>query len=385
MSIAGELQNLIGMVLECEEDSLNVHFESLDIDYSVMRYEVRKYFRVGDRVIIDDAGAGERKGWIIGCEETSVCVFDPKTKEELPYSWHQLRFDDTIDSYRLRNLSRSSSFQLQERHAMRENPNRRFEKKAVLVTGDHYKGIRGIITDTTIDGYAFVSLALFNHPRKEKIKLSDLQLIVPGKDREYLVPIVSQPNTFISTLPKSPPLISLDSSSTPSSSQTPMPTTPRAGNLSEAWNPAASTPLWSLSPGVTHSSSVTQAVSVRSALELPTWLSNPIFNIARVKLCLRNDRTRLFEMCTVSNDIVTVRDGRQTLDYPLADLDFIRPEGRTDPVVSFAQGELFGKNFRVKEFGPVETLVYIFGQRQSRKNTYAVPTMTLAVVYPPLR
>ncbi|KAF9553464.1 hypothetical protein CPC08DRAFT_727874 [Agrocybe pediades] len=41
--IAGELQNLIGVVLECEEDTVNVHFESLDIDYIVMRYEVRKY------------------------------------------------------------------------------------------------------------------------------------------------------------------------------------------------------------------------------------------------------------------------------------------------------------------------------------------------------
>ncbi|KAF4609782.1 hypothetical protein D9613_011934 [Agrocybe pediades] len=372
--IAGELQNLIGVVLECDEDSLNVHFESLDIDYSVMRYEVRKYFRVGDRVIINDGGAGERKGWIIGCEETSVCVFDPKTKEELPCSWHQLRFDDTVDSYRLRNLSRSSSFQLQEQHAMRENPNHRFEKKAVLVTGNHYKGVRGIITDTTIDGYAFVSLALFNHPRKEKIKLSDLQIIVPGKDREYLVPIVSQPNSFISTLPKLPPLISLDSSSTPSSSQTPMPTTPLSGNLLDAWNPAASTPLWSLSPGIMHSSSVTQAVSVRPALELP-WLSNPIFNTARVKLklCLRNDRTRLFEMRTVNNDIVTVRDGRQTLDYPLADLDFIRPEGCTDPVVSFAQGELFGKIFRVKEFGPVETVILHPGEI---KFTESFPTPT---------
>ncbi|KAF4615772.1 hypothetical protein D9613_012482 [Agrocybe pediades] len=383
--IAGELRNLIGVVLECEEDSLKVHFDSLDIDYSVMRYEVHKYFRIGDRVIIQDTGFGERKGWVISCEENSACVFDPTTQEEMQHSWHKLRFDDTIDSYRLRNLSRSPSFQLQERHAMRQNLNRVFEKKDVMVTGSHYKGIRGVVMDTTIDGYAFVSLALFNHPRKEKIKLSDLQIIVSGKDNDYLVPIVPQPDSdsFISMLPHPPPLVSASLDSI-SSSQMPLPSV-HSGSLSSAWNPAASTPLWSLSPGIEHSSTVTRAVSFTSALDIPTWLGDPKLDGTRVKLCLRGDRTRLFKMRTVINDIVTVRDGMKILEYPLADLDFVRPEGCTDAVVSFAPGELFGKIFRVKEFGPVESVVHIFGQRQTRKNTFALRTSTLAVVYPPLR
>ncbi|KAF9559484.1 hypothetical protein CPC08DRAFT_763245 [Agrocybe pediades] len=344
--IAGELRNLIGVVLECEEESLKVHFESLDTNYSVMLYEVRKYFRIGDRVIIQDTGFGERKGWVISCDENSAWIFEPTTQEELQHSWHDLRFDDTIDSYRVRNLSCSSSFQLQERHAMRQSPNRVFKKKAVLVTGSHYKGIRGVITDTTIDGYAFVSLALFNHPRKEKIKLSDLQIIVSGKDNDYLVPIVPQPDSdsFISMLPHPPPLVSASLDSI-SSSQTPLPSV-HSGSLSSAWNPTASTPLWSLSPGIEHSSTVTRAVSFTSALDIPTWLGDPKLDGTRVKLCLRGDRTRLFEMRTVINDIVTVRDGMKISEYPLADLDFVRPEGCTDAVVSFAPGELFGKFFR---------------------------------------
>ncbi|KAF4616634.1 hypothetical protein D9613_008306 [Agrocybe pediades] len=357
--IAGELRNLIGVVLECEEDSLKVHFDSLDIDYSVMRYEV----------------SGKGKAGLSAAKKT----------QPMQHSWHNLRFDDTIDSYRLRNLSRSPSFQLQERHAMRQNPNRVFEKKDVMVTGSHSKGIRGVVTDTTIDGYAFVSLALFNHPRKEKIKLSDLQIIVSGKDNDYLVPIVPQPDSdsFISMLPHPPPLVSASLDSI-SSSQTPLPSV-HSGSLSSAWNPAASTPLWSLSPGIEHSSMVTRAVSFTSALDIPTWLGDPKLDGTRVKLCLRGDRTRLFEMRTVINDIVTVRDGMKISEYPLADLDFVRPEGCKDAVVSFAPGELFGKIFRVKEFGPAESVVHIFGQRQTRKNTFALRTSTLAVVYPPLR
>ncbi|KAF9548460.1 hypothetical protein CPC08DRAFT_769241 [Agrocybe pediades] len=263
---------------------------------------------------------------------------------------------------------------------MRQSPNRVFKKKAVLVTASHYKGIQGIITDTTIDGYAFVSLALFNHLNKEKIKLSDLQIIVSGKDNDYLVPIVPQPDLFISTLLHPPPLVSLDPIS---SSQTPLPSV-HLGSLSSAWNPAASTPLWSLSPGIEHSSEVRAAVSSVPAMEIPTWLGSPKITAARVKLCLCNDRSKLFEMRSMHDNIVTVRDGMQTVELPLADIDFIRPEGCTDVVVSFAPGELFGTIFRVKEYGPVETMVYIYGQRQSKKNTYALPTSTLAVVYPPL-
>ncbi|KAF9553466.1 hypothetical protein CPC08DRAFT_767503 [Agrocybe pediades] len=207
---------------------------------------------------------------------------------------------------------------------------------------------------------------------------------VPGKDRDYLVPIIPQSNIFVTTLPKSLPLASSYSSSTASSSQTPMPSA-RSDSLSDAWNPAASTPLWTLSPGIEHSSTVMAAVSSTTPSEIPIWLGNPKFNAARVKLCLRSDRTRLFEMHAVANGVVTVWDGRETVQYPLADLDFLRPEGHTDPVVSFAPGDLFGKIFRVKEFGPVETVVYVFGQRQSKKNTYAVPTSNLAIVYPPFR
>jgi len=61
---------------------------------------------------------------------------------------------------------------------MSDNPNARFIGKPVMVVGaHHFKGVKGTIRDVTIDGHAFVSLDLFNHPLREKFKLNELKLV----------------------------------------------------------------------------------------------------------------------------------------------------------------------------------------------------------------
>ncbi|KAF4609692.1 hypothetical protein D9613_012048 [Agrocybe pediades] len=395
MCIGGELRGLIGTVLECYEDRLDVHLENLDIDSTLMRIEVRRHFRVGDRVTVSlgdgDSRTG-RQGWVTGIYEESVCVFDPKTREEMMYSWQTVQFDTEEIVYNrcLPDLRRSSTFP--ELLGMSYNPNRVYHKKRIMVVGAHrFKGITGIIVDTTLDGYAFVSLDIFNHSNKEKVKITDLQIVIPGNksNQIHLLPIAPQENMYISTISTSPSL-----SPDAPAPQTPMTSisTARSGSLSDAWNPSARTPLpsmrsplWSLSPGVTHSSDSMGMVSVATVPETLTWICNPVFATSRVKLRLRSDPMQIVEMRSASGDVVTVRQGMLIANYPLADVDFVRAEGKLDPVVSFSPGALYGKIFKIKEWGTAQTIIYDFGKRPSNKNTYCVATNTLAVVFPPLK
>ncbi|KAF9553843.1 hypothetical protein CPC08DRAFT_727605 [Agrocybe pediades] len=244
--IGGALQGLIGRVIECREHDIDIYFESLDIQESVLRCEVRKHFRVGDRVVITMApGTAQehtRKGWVIQCLQNTVEVFDRTTQEEV-------RFDKEAVHHRLPDLSRTSSFD-SRRFEMRHNPNHKFINKLVMVVGRHHsKGATGIIRDTTVDGYAFVALNIFNRLQNEKIKLSDL---LPGANKTYLLPIVLQDRTISSIPNLSPPVVATEPlSSTPMPS--PVSSTPLLASTtsdSDTWNPASRTPCLAQKPGL---------------------------------------------------------------------------------------------------------------------------------------
>lgn len=59
---------------------------------------------------------------------------------------------------------------------MQNNPNRIYHRKHVIVTGSQqYKGYRGIIKDTNLQGEAIVELAI-HPPKVVKLKLDTLHL-----------------------------------------------------------------------------------------------------------------------------------------------------------------------------------------------------------------
>jgi len=80
----GELQGLTGFVQDVSEDTVTVHLPSMDLMETVMRYEVRKEFRIGDQVLISTEDDGEDKsGWIIAVNGSTISVFDPKDHVEV--------------------------------------------------------------------------------------------------------------------------------------------------------------------------------------------------------------------------------------------------------------------------------------------------------------
>jgi len=74
--IAGTLQGLTGIVQAVSEDTVTIHISCLGIFESIMRFEVRKEFRVGDRVIVSKAGHTDQRGWIVGIQGGEVIVLD---------------------------------------------------------------------------------------------------------------------------------------------------------------------------------------------------------------------------------------------------------------------------------------------------------------------
>jgi len=75
--IAGTLQGLTGIVQDVSEDTATIHIPCLDLLETVMRFEVRKRFLVGDKVVVSDtAEQAGRYGWIVSIQEKSVVVLD---------------------------------------------------------------------------------------------------------------------------------------------------------------------------------------------------------------------------------------------------------------------------------------------------------------------
>jgi len=192
--IAGTLQGLTGIVQDESEDTVTVHISSIDILENVMRFEVRKEFIVGDRVVVSKEGHRDEHGWIVEIDCNKVVVLDLHHNVEvstklyaciflvtyleiqITCSSQQLSFDDEI--HHLVDLRHLSPFSFEDRCAMRENPNQRFIGKSVMVVGAHQrKGVTGTIKDVTLDSYAFVAINVFNCSGQEKIPFHFLRLM----------------------------------------------------------------------------------------------------------------------------------------------------------------------------------------------------------------
>ena len=81
----GELQGLTGLVQDVSDDTVTIHLPSMNLIETVMRYEVRKEFRIGDQVLITVGTQQDKLGWIVAVEDPTIVVFDPKDDVEVSF------------------------------------------------------------------------------------------------------------------------------------------------------------------------------------------------------------------------------------------------------------------------------------------------------------
>ena len=151
--------------------------------------------------------------------------------------------------------------------------------------------------------------------------------------------------------------------------QTPMHNVEAGSSTSPAWDPLSEAPL-----------TITDA-----DIEPPWWLSHENFNGVRVQLVERGgDPFRRMEFKHTRDGSVTVQDRMQCRTLPLARVIPILANRKEDALVCFAEGDHFGKLFKVKTFGSKHCLVRPFGTKSGKgEKLFTLETSTLAVVYPP--
>lgn len=71
----GSLQGLSGVIRQLLQNEAEVYITSLDVSQVILRSCVRKYFRVGDQVIITSGDHKDKTGWVVETLENKAMVF----------------------------------------------------------------------------------------------------------------------------------------------------------------------------------------------------------------------------------------------------------------------------------------------------------------------
>ena len=177
---------------------------------------------------------------------------------------------------------------------------------------------------------------------------------------------------------------------------TPMPA-PISGAISSAWDPSSRTPVsmelqsptWNSTynePSSSHQRSELGSEPTEAAEEIPEWLGDPRLQGCRIKLRMRGKPAhKHFEMKSMAENVVTLKDGFSTLEVPLRDILPYRPQRREDVVVCLAEGDLFRRKFRLKSVNPQECVLRQYGVKiQKNEKLFTVQTSLLNVIFPPV-
>jgi len=93
---------------------------------------------------------------------------------------------------------------------------------------------------------------------------------------------------------------------------------------------------------------------------------------------------KIVEMKSVTENMVTIRDGLSTREVALHDIMPYRPQRQQDIVVCLAEGDLYGQKFRMKTVGAQECVLRKYGVKiQRNEKLFTVPTSSLVVIFPP--
>ncbi|KAF9538632.1 hypothetical protein CPC08DRAFT_771100 [Agrocybe pediades] len=204
MFVAGPFEGLTGIISATHSSTLEIAISCLDTSAEVLPYEVWKEIRPGDKVVVTGGCHAGTRGWVVGVSDNPASIFvrgdsGPIPDTEANIVVADIMFDDHHQNDNLRNLtsneSRLTCWALEEeKKEMRRNPNSVFIGKEVMVTGAHaYKGVTGIIKDTSLDGQAQVALNLFNHPKHKSIPLDLLRLVYTDPSNLKTTRVVLQP------------------------------------------------------------------------------------------------------------------------------------------------------------------------------------------------
>lgn len=139
--------------------------------------------------------------------------------------------------------------------------------------------------------------------------------------------------------------------------------------MSPAWDPSSTTPL----------------TIVDADIDPPLWLADERMKGLRIQLVERGGNPfRIMEFKSIADGAVTMRDGMETHMLPVTSVIPILANRKQDPIVCFAEGDNFGKLFKIKTFGVQECSVRIFGTKAGKGEKLCdISTASLAVVYPP--
>ena len=81
--IDGELHGMVGVVRDIAEDSFVVDIPALEITHLAMKWEVRKFFMIGDQVLVSSGQNIGRRGWVVQVNEDETTVMDFDREEEV--------------------------------------------------------------------------------------------------------------------------------------------------------------------------------------------------------------------------------------------------------------------------------------------------------------
>ncbi|PPQ83966.1 hypothetical protein CVT26_011328 [Gymnopilus dilepis] len=378
---AGSLLGLCGTVAELSEDTVDVHIESLDIRETVLLTEIRAYFKEGDLVRVKGGAWKDVVGWVTEVRDLRATVHRNDKHEEDAIALINLEFYEEVEMMQLRPIvppavrAFKEARALFERQSMRENPNAKYHGKQVMVTGGHHlKGVRGTIRDTTAAGDAIVEVHLFNLPR-QKIPLKMLR-IFRGNNLHAMIDGFQRADSETSSsgssssgpsrLANYPALTPMqDTMVCPS---TPLPVEP-SSNEDPAWDPSSATPR----------------TIADADIEPPFWLSDERFMGVRVQLVERGgDPFRRMEFKGIAGDTVTVQDRMQTRSFALTKVIPIVANRKDDILACFAEGDHFGRMFKVKTFGSDKCVVRPLGMKSGKgEKLLTLETSSLVIVYPP--
>ncbi|PPR03120.1 hypothetical protein CVT26_004669, partial [Gymnopilus dilepis] len=120
-------------------------------------------------------------------------------------------------------------------------------------------------------------------------------------------------------------------------------------------------------------------------IDPPVWLSDDRFKGVRVQLIERGgDPFRRMEFKSIKDGTVTVQDRLQSRSFPIAKVIPILANRKEDILACSAEGEHFGKMFKVKTFGCEECVVRPLGTKAGKgEKLYTIETSNLVIVYPP--
>ncbi|KAJ3502642.1 hypothetical protein NLJ89_g8792 [Agrocybe chaxingu] len=361
----GPFIGLTGRIVSIEDEAAQVFISSQDLLKTIYTRDICKDFQCGDSVFVESGKFKGTTGWIVRVSDYSVSIMNMETYVEIEVSVVLVQFHEEWEAHNLRNLASSARSPSETASAI-TNPNQKYVGKHVQVVGaDTFKGSRGVIKDTSFNGYAFVRLDIFNHVQLEKIHLSHLRLCLDdGKHR-----LLDDPPTHN----EGPPADSLPTQLTAS---TPFSAVDSVSQASPAWNPSSCTP----GPPTYHG-------PADDITPPPEWLKDVKFHTHRVCLLERGmTSSRRLEFKGLSSNGITVRDGTVFRELQLEQVKPFIPTRKDEIVAFFGEGDLFGSLFKIKTYGAEHCIVRDYSAKSSRHEIlYTLPTLFLVEVLPPSR